>query len=154
MGKYKYHINNLDCANCAREIEEMLNKNENFNNASVNFNTCKVSFESKKHYRLEELNELIKNPEIQNAFIGTSFDLKGDRSTWDKRYLNYLVNASVAEAFNKQYLYHLFEVADYLKKDNNHSGATISKKSWALIAAVIVVLVVASIICFLVKSRN
>ena len=27
MGKYKYHINNLDCANCAREIEEMLNKN-------------------------------------------------------------------------------------------------------------------------------
>lgn len=102
----------------------------------------------------EELNELIKNPEIQNAFIGTSFDLKGDRRTWDKRYLNNLVNASVAEAFNKQYLYHLFEVADYLKKDNKHSGATISKKSWALIAAVIVVLVVASIICFLVKSRN
>ena len=27
MGKYKYHINNLDCANCAREIEEMLKKN-------------------------------------------------------------------------------------------------------------------------------
>ena len=68
MGKYKYHINNLDCANCAREIEEMLNKNENFNNASVNFNTCKVSFESKKNYRLEELNELIKKVE-PDAFL-------------------------------------------------------------------------------------
>ena len=68
MGKYKYHINNLDCANCAREIEEMLNKNENFNNASVNFNTCKVFFESKKNYRLEELNELIKKVE-PDAFL-------------------------------------------------------------------------------------
>ena len=68
MGKYKYHINNLDCANCAREIEEMLNKNENFNNATVNFNTCKVSFESKKNYRLEELNELIKKVE-PDAFL-------------------------------------------------------------------------------------
>lgn len=36
MKKYKYNINNLDCANCAREIEEMLNNNTNFNNAVVN----------------------------------------------------------------------------------------------------------------------
>ena len=46
----------------------MLNKNKNFNNASVNFNTCKVSFESKKNYRLEELNELIKKVE-PDAFL-------------------------------------------------------------------------------------
>ena len=24
MNKYKYNINNLDCANCAREVEEAL----------------------------------------------------------------------------------------------------------------------------------
>ena len=28
MKKYKYNINNLDCANCARKIEEILNKNK------------------------------------------------------------------------------------------------------------------------------
>ena len=27
MKKYKYNINNLDCANCARKLEESLNKN-------------------------------------------------------------------------------------------------------------------------------
>ena len=60
MKKYKYNINNLDCANCAREIEEMLNDNVNFNNAVVNFSTCKISYESDKDYTLEELNTLIK----------------------------------------------------------------------------------------------
>ena len=30
MKKYKYNINNLDCANCAREVEESLNENKDF----------------------------------------------------------------------------------------------------------------------------
>ena len=33
MKKYKYNINNLDCANCARKIEEILNKNKELKNA-------------------------------------------------------------------------------------------------------------------------
>ena len=28
MKKYKYNINNLDCANCARKVEESLNENK------------------------------------------------------------------------------------------------------------------------------
>lgn len=63
MSKYRYNINNLDCANCARKIEEMLNNNSDFKNALVNFNTCKVSYESDKEYSLEDLNELIKSIE-------------------------------------------------------------------------------------------
>lgn len=63
MSKYRYNINNLDCANCARKIEEMLNNNSDFKNASVNFNTCKVSYESDKDYSLKDLNELIKSIE-------------------------------------------------------------------------------------------
>ncbi len=68
MTKYKYNINNLDCANCAREIEEALNKNENFKNASVNFSTCKVVYESDKNYSIEELNSIIKKVE-PDAYI-------------------------------------------------------------------------------------
>jgi len=63
MSKYRYNINNLDCANCARKIEEMLNNNSDFKNASVNFNTCKVSYESDKEYSLKDLNELVKSIE-------------------------------------------------------------------------------------------
>lgn len=63
MKKYKYNINNLDCANCAREIEESLNKNKDFKNVVVNFNTSKLSYESLKEFSLEEVNNLVKKIE-------------------------------------------------------------------------------------------
>ena len=68
MKKYKYNINNLDCANCAREIEEQLNKNKDFKNAVVNFNTKKISYESEKEYTIKELNDIIKKIE-PDAFV-------------------------------------------------------------------------------------
>lgn len=68
MKKYKYNINNLDCANCAREIEEQLNKNKDFKNAIVNFNTKKISYTSEKEYTIKELNDIIKKIE-PDAFI-------------------------------------------------------------------------------------
>ena len=77
MKKYKYNINNLDCANCAREIEEMLNNNTNFNNAVVNFSTCKISYESDKDYTLEELNTLIKTVE-PDAYLTLNGEINDD----------------------------------------------------------------------------
>ena len=77
MKKYKYNINNLDCANCAREIEEMLNNNNNFNNAVVNFSTCKISYESDKDYTLGELNTLIKTVE-PDAYITLNEEINDD----------------------------------------------------------------------------
>ena len=35
--KYKYNIKDLDCANCAKKIEETLNKDKNIKSTSVNF---------------------------------------------------------------------------------------------------------------------
>lgn len=35
--KYKYNIKDLDCANCAKKIEETLSKDKNIKSASVNF---------------------------------------------------------------------------------------------------------------------
>lgn len=46
MKKYKYNINNLDCANCARKVEEELNKNDKLNNVIVNFSTSIISYET------------------------------------------------------------------------------------------------------------
>lgn len=63
MTKYKYNINNLDCANCARKIEEMLNNRKDMNNVVVNFNTSKLSYESDKDISINELNKIIKKVE-------------------------------------------------------------------------------------------
>lgn len=69
MKKYKYNINNLDCANCAREIEESLNKNKDLKNVIVNFNTSKLSYESDKEFTLKEMNELVKKSRTRCLFI-------------------------------------------------------------------------------------
>lgn len=92
MKRYKYNINNLDCANCAREIEEMLNNNINFNNAVVNFSTCKISYESDKDYTLEELNTLIKSVE-PDAYI--TLNEEAEESTSKEYYLSILIIALV-----------------------------------------------------------
>ena len=92
MKRYKYNINNLDCANCAREIEEMLNNNTNFNNAVVNFSTCKISYESDKDYTLEELNTLIKSVE-PDAYITLNEEVEESNSK--EYYLSILIIALV-----------------------------------------------------------
>ena len=70
MNKYRYKINNLDCANCARKIEESLNKNKNFNNVKVNFNTMMISYETNKNISIDNVNKLIKMVE-PDAFISS-----------------------------------------------------------------------------------
>ena len=84
MKKYKYNINNLDCAACARKIEEMLNKHEDFSNATVNFNTCKIAYESNKDYSLEELNGLVRRVEPE-CFI--TLEEKENRKEFSLRFL-------------------------------------------------------------------
>ena len=61
MKKYKYNINNLDCANCALQVEKELNKH--FVNAKVNFNTSKITFESDKECTLKEINKIVTSVE-------------------------------------------------------------------------------------------
>ena len=76
MKKYKYNIVNLDCANCAREIEEALNKNEYLNNVVVNFNTLTLSYESEKEFSLKELNALVKKIEPDISITSNEIAVK------------------------------------------------------------------------------
>ena len=61
--KYKYKINGLDCANCAREVEEFLAKDKRLKNVVVNFNTAKLSFEAETGISIDELNRLVQSVE-------------------------------------------------------------------------------------------
>ena len=76
MKKYKYNINNLDCANCAREVEESLNNNELFKNVVVNFSTSKLSYESDHEFTIKELNDLIQKIEPDASISSENIEVK------------------------------------------------------------------------------
>ena len=61
MKKYKYSVNGMHCAHCAKKMEDYLNNQKDFNNVIVNFNTCKLTYESEKNISLKELNKIVKN---------------------------------------------------------------------------------------------
>lgn len=62
LKKYEFILKNLDCANCAREIEEKIAENENFQNVVVNFNTLKLMYEAENENR-ELIEKLVKSEE-------------------------------------------------------------------------------------------
>ena len=56
--KYRYLVNGLDCANCARKIEGHLNDDEKLRNVVLNFSTSKLSFEAEEDRNMKEFIEL------------------------------------------------------------------------------------------------
>ena len=54
MKKYEFNISNLDCPNCARKLEEILNNRDDLSDVIVNFNTCKLIYKSEKDYSIKE----------------------------------------------------------------------------------------------------
>lgn len=73
MKKCRYSIINLDCANCAKKIEDELNKLPQFNNVVVNFSTSKISFESDGEESLAYINKLVKNIEPDATVVDISY---------------------------------------------------------------------------------
>ena len=66
MKKYKFKIKNLDCANCANELEGALQKIEEIENVSINFMIQKLTFECSEEnisVALEKIRKVIKKEE-------------------------------------------------------------------------------------------
>ena len=61
--KYKYNIKNLDCANCAKKIEEKLNKDKNIKNTIVNFSASTVSVETDLEKSFEYVKQIVSEVE-------------------------------------------------------------------------------------------
>lgn len=80
MKKYTYDIKKLDCANCAREVEESLNQNKDFLDVKVNFATSKISYKSEKEFEISELNKLIKKVEPDAYVVTSNEDKKNNYS--------------------------------------------------------------------------
>ncbi len=58
MKKYRYDIIDLDCAACAKEVEEAINEIEGIQNCIVNFGTGKITLESELENTLEEIKKV------------------------------------------------------------------------------------------------
>jgi len=56
--KCSYKIKNLDCANCAKKLEEYLNKDSKLNNVNINFSTLKITYETDIDNSLKYVNKL------------------------------------------------------------------------------------------------
>ena len=66
MKKYKFKIKNLDCVNCANELESALQKIDIIENVSISFMTQKLVFEcaeEDKEQALEKIKKIIKKEE-------------------------------------------------------------------------------------------
>ena len=60
MKKYKFDIIDLDCAHCAKEVEEAINEMGGIQNCVVNFGTSKITLESELDNTLEEIRKVAK----------------------------------------------------------------------------------------------
>ena len=58
LKNFKYIVEDLDCANCAKKLEDEINKLEEVHNAVVNFAACKITLESEVDNPLPLLQEV------------------------------------------------------------------------------------------------
>lgn len=65
MKKYKYRLNNLDCANCANKIEERLKKEKNLSDVVVNFSSLTLSFMSNDDIKIEDISSIVTKIELE-----------------------------------------------------------------------------------------
>ena len=68
MKSYRYTLQDLDCANCAKKIEDKITSNPDYKDVIVNFSTQTLSFKTDKKDGVKE--EIVKivtslEPEVE-----------------------------------------------------------------------------------------
>lgn len=54
MKNYRFTVKNLDCANCAKKIEDKIASYDEYKNVQLNFATLKLSFQTEKEINVKE----------------------------------------------------------------------------------------------------
>lgn len=60
MKSYRYILEGLDCANCAKKVEDKIANTEGYEDVTVNFSTLKLSFKTNKENPKSEIMELVQ----------------------------------------------------------------------------------------------
>ena len=60
MKNYKYILEGLDCASCAKKVEDKIASTDGYEDVTVNFSTLKLTFKTNKNNPKKEIIEIVK----------------------------------------------------------------------------------------------
>ena len=95
MKKYEFILKDLDCAACANEIQEKLEKNPKLHNVNVNFAKLKLTYETDE-VTVEEVRKAVKEQEPEVEMIEASSEQKEGKSTLVNQVLRLVIGIVVA----------------------------------------------------------
>ena len=101
MKNYKYTLEGLDCANCAKKIEDKIAKTEGYEDVNVNFSTLKLTFKTNKQDPKKEITEIVSKIEPEVNILESNENKKEVHSNKDIfRIIIGLIIFSVTLIFN------------------------------------------------------
>ncbi|MBP3803427.1 MAG: hypothetical protein J6I76_05915 [Oribacterium sp.] len=93
----------------------------------------------------EDILELDNNPQISDSYFGSGNLKKISETNWNNKYLDELSLVAVSEAFNKEYLLYLNEVATAVLVKNATKDRNMKSLKWVIIGILILILTICAI---------
>ena len=94
LKKYKYRLNNLDCANCANKIEERLKKENNLSDVVVNFSSLILSFMSNDDIKIEDISNIVTK--IEPEVVVTKIDEEAKETKKNYNLIRLIIGVIIA----------------------------------------------------------
>lgn len=95
MKKYEFILKDLDCAGCANEIQEKLEKNPNLHNVNVNFAKLKLTYETDE-VTVEEVRKAVKEQEPEVELIEVSNQKEEEKNTTSAQIIRLVIGITIA----------------------------------------------------------
>ena len=117
LKKYKYRLNNLDCANCANKIEERLKKENNLSDVVVNFSSLTLSFMSNDDIKIEDISNIVTN--IEPEVVVTKIDEEAKETKKNYNLIRLIIGVIIALLglyvnFNNEIINKILIIASYV----------------------------------------
>ena len=117
LKKYKYRLNNLDCANCANKIEERLKKESNLSDVVVNFSSLTLSFMSNDDIKIEDISDIVTK--IEPEVVVTKIDEEAKETKKNYNLIRLIIGVIIALLglyvdFNNEIINKILIIASYV----------------------------------------
>ena len=117
LKKYKYRLNNLDCANCANKIEERLKKENNLSDVVVNFSSLTLSFMSNDDIKIEDISNIVTK--IEPEVVVTKIDEEVKKNKKNYNLIRLIIGVIIAlfglyVNFNNEIINKILIIASYV----------------------------------------
>ena len=117
LKKYKYRLNNLDCANCANKIEERLKKENNLSDVVVNFSSLTLSFMSNDDIKIEDISDIVTK--IEPEVVVTKIDEEVKETKKNYNLIRLIIGVIIALLglyvnFNNEIINKILIIASYV----------------------------------------